>query len=325
MYCKNCGAEIAENAKFCERCGTAVEAVPVQPENTLEVTQTEQKSEDTQIPPVTETVNPQTAAEVFPANPEPTAEAVPQSGRKKRVKFKDLPPKEKKKRAIIGGICLLIALIFMIGDGLSAVGKAGGKNDYIVKTGNDDMFGGVSFDMTLEEFVDKYNTIVKNSTEYESVATMESIDIDGFDETDSGIRNITSYVYSFGYYSQSYYSIQHNELAALMISVNDETNLIQGVKYVWKADGYNTDQAKENYYYKIPAKIFSIIYSELDYPYDDNYSDYENMISSLVDSNKAYEFTGNMIYGLFDTGTDDFYGIQFVALTKDSEAYSIAK
>ena len=204
MYCKKCGAEIAENANFCESCGTPVEAVPVQPEKMPEVTQTEQKPEDTQIPPVTETINPQTTAEVFPANPEPTAEAVPQSGRKKRVKFKDLPPKEKKKRAIIGGICLLIALIFMIGDGLSAVGKAGGKNDYIVKTGNDDMFGGVSFDMTLEEFVDKYNTIVKNSTEYESVATMESIDIDGFDETDSGIRNITSYIYSFGYYSQSY-------------------------------------------------------------------------------------------------------------------------
>ncbi len=47
MYCKKCGTEIAENAKFCESCGTPVEAVPVQLEKTPEVTQTEQKAENT--------------------------------------------------------------------------------------------------------------------------------------------------------------------------------------------------------------------------------------------------------------------------------------
>ncbi|MGN0546506.1 MAG: zinc-ribbon domain-containing protein [Acutalibacteraceae bacterium] len=322
MYCKKCGAEIVADAKFCESCGTAVEAVPVQPENTPEVTQTEQKPEVTQVPPVTETVNPQTAAEVFPANPEPTAEAVPQSGRKKRVKFKDLPPKEKKKRAIIGCICLLIALIFMIGDGLSAVGKSRGKNDYIVKTGNDDMFGGVSFDMTLEEFVDTYNIMIEKNAEYDSVAKMESLDIDDFKEADSGVENLTLYSYFFGYSRGSYPYVFFTKMAELGIFVNNDTGLIQEVQYLWRPDGYNTDQSEEYYYFELPAKIFSVVYSELDYPFGDDYSDYQDLLLSL-DSNKPYKFTGNMIYGLFET--DDFLHIEFVALTKDSEAYSIAK
>ena len=28
MYCKNCGSEIADGAKFCSQCGTPVEAAP---------------------------------------------------------------------------------------------------------------------------------------------------------------------------------------------------------------------------------------------------------------------------------------------------------
>lgn len=49
-------------------------------------------------------------------------------GAKVKLKFSDLPPKEKKKRAIVGGVCLLIGVVLMIA---GAVGGAGKADKYI--------------------------------------------------------------------------------------------------------------------------------------------------------------------------------------------------
>ncbi|MGN1169428.1 MAG: zinc-ribbon domain-containing protein, partial [Acutalibacteraceae bacterium] len=188
MICKNCGKEIVDDAKFCENCGTAVEVVPIQPEQAVETPREQSVTEPVQTPPVTENIQPNQAPET-----------VQEIGKKKHVKFKDLPPKQKKKRAIIGVICLLIALILIISDCIGAAEKAEDKNEHIIETGNDDVFGGVSFDLTLEEFVETFNRCAENDTEYESVAELNKININNFVDIDSGSESLSAYLYNFGY------------------------------------------------------------------------------------------------------------------------------
>lgn len=288
MICKNCNQEISNDSAFCDKCGADV------------TEKSEDKTAETKV---------ETKIEIEKAD-SPAPSAKPQN-----------------KKPIIIGICIAAAAVIFIGFiGFiiligSFFGSTGGENEFIVETGNDDIYGGVSFDLTLSEFIEKYNAMIEEDAEYESVADMQKISYHDFknDGVKDGLHN---YIYSFGYTTGTYPFVTNHELASLLISVNTETEKIQAVKYVWEAEGYNTDDAMINYYYKIPAKIFSLIYSELDYPYGGDYSDYEDMLNSLYESDEPFEFTGNMVYGLFDTGTSRFWGIQFVALTEDSVLFS---
>ena len=49
MYCKNCGKELAADAKFCMQCGTPVDDVPV-PVQTAPVQHTTEKAEPAKAP-----------------------------------------------------------------------------------------------------------------------------------------------------------------------------------------------------------------------------------------------------------------------------------
>ena len=127
MTCKKCGKEIDDNSKFCDGCGA---------ENTANEAAT-------------------------PSTVQNTTE-----NKKQKIEFKDLPPKEKKKRAVIGGICLLLALVLIFGD---VFGGAGGS----VKSSDNDT--GAVFDMTLDEFSEKIN---EANADYEKLM---GADKSGFD------------------------------------------------------------------------------------------------------------------------------------------------
>ena len=70
MFCKNCGREIPENARFCGGCGTPVsrpEEIPVQPESPAE--------------PIVPPAEPVPAAPQEPREPEePRENTPPESG-----------------------------------------------------------------------------------------------------------------------------------------------------------------------------------------------------------------------------------------------------
>lgn len=76
-------------------------------------------------------------------------------GKKVTVKFKDLPKKQKITRIVIGCVCLLIAAIMMVGDG---IGGASRTSDYdsayinVVKTGGFFNYPGEAIGEAFEDF-----------------------------------------------------------------------------------------------------------------------------------------------------------------------------
>lgn len=105
----------------------------------------------------------------FPATDNIKEVLLPQKGKNGKVKFKDLPKKQKIIRIAIGGGLLLIALIWMISDGISGAKKAGNPSTEPEKTGSAsiktiayDNDTGAVFDMSLEEFSDLFSEIYIN-------------------------------------------------------------------------------------------------------------------------------------------------------------------
>ena len=76
MFCKNCGREIPENARFCGGCGTPVsrpEEIPVQPESPAE--------------PIVPPAEPVPAAPQEPREPEEPRENIPPEGTPRRAQY----------------------------------------------------------------------------------------------------------------------------------------------------------------------------------------------------------------------------------------------
>ncbi len=90
---------------------------------------------------------------------------LPQNRKNGKVKFKDLPKKQKIIRIAIGGGLLLIALIWMISDGISGANKAGiskettsvNSEKAVISTLEYDNDTGALFDLTLDEFSDIFS------------------------------------------------------------------------------------------------------------------------------------------------------------------------
>lgn len=220
-------------------------------------------------------------------------------------------PKKKLSKKLIAIIAVVVAAVILVialasgGDESSSSEKS---NSLVVETGEDDAYGGVAFNLTLEEFVEKYNASLG---EYDG---LNKITMSNFKEitSDPGTH---SYTYDFGYTSGSTY----HSLATASFQTNDTTGKIQAVSYVWKADGYNTEEAKDNYYYTRPARIFSFFYDKIEYPTDGNISSYCNLIASFDGKDTPIEVLDNTTYGLFNTGNESLLGIRFIAMTPESE------
>lgn len=122
MFCKNCGAEVAENAKFCSACGAAQAAeveLPVEP------VQPAEPAEDVVLTPVEEPAAP--AEE--PATPaeEPTTPAAPKACPLKPVIEKAKPFVQKYKMPLVGAACVLLLIIAIS----LIVSVCGGGNGFI--------------------------------------------------------------------------------------------------------------------------------------------------------------------------------------------------
>lgn len=93
---------------------------------------------------------------------------LPQKGKNGKVKFKDLSKKQKIIRIAIGAGLLLIALIWMISDGILGAKKAGNTSDVAEVSKSVEVIPyecdtGAVFDMTLEDFSKAFSKSVSNN------------------------------------------------------------------------------------------------------------------------------------------------------------------
>lgn len=166
MYCSKCGKQIDDDSRFCDGCGNPV-AGAVEPvaSDTAPVADSAETSTQND-PPVVQPLasadeNSPDASMAAPKTELPTA-------KKKHKKFKDLPPKEKKKRILICAVCLLLALVLILTDVFKGVGA--GKSVAVKESTNDT---GLVFDLTRNAFSDSFNrnikTIAKEASEKEGI------------------------------------------------------------------------------------------------------------------------------------------------------------
>jgi len=73
-------------------------------------------------------------------------------GEKVKLKFSELPPKEKKKRAIIGSVCLIIGVVLIIAGAIGALNKD--KYISVVKEGTLNGFPDMTVGEAFENFFD---------------------------------------------------------------------------------------------------------------------------------------------------------------------------
>lgn len=183
-------------------------------------------------------------------------EATEENSQKKRVKFKDLPSKEKKKRTIIGIICLVLAFILIFGDVF-------GSSDS----------GSTNLGFTLAEFVDRYNSTVDTHLKDDSTASvfaqvesMLKLDVEYFVQSDEDTyiadnNGIMGYMANMADNSDKVYSMTFmfsNELT-------DEQTEIMIIICKWVFEAVVPDMGKE-YYSQTLSEVIEV--GELE---DDNY------------------------------------------------------
>ncbi len=197
MYCPNCGKELLEGAKFCPDCGEKIEAEKSEAVNAVaeeietvkkETLDTVAEIEEQSAAPMQEKTEP---AQPTPVNTVPPVATAPAptnasfeispngkitSGKKGKTKFKDLSPKQKAIRFGIGGLLLLIGIIWIVSDGIKGSEKAvsdypkssvSDENENVIRIIPYKCDTGAIFDMTLEEFSKSFDKYAKNYYEVE--------------------------------------------------------------------------------------------------------------------------------------------------------------
>lgn len=213
MNCPNCGKELLEGAKFCPDCGEKIESKKSEAVNAVaeEVETVEKETLDTvaqteepsaapsqekpePVKPTSVNTVPPVATNPAPVNAsfEISSNGKITSSKKGRTKFKDLSPKQKAIRFGIGGLLLLIGIIWIVSDGIKGSEKAGSdyadnsisdenenagsdysnnsisdENENAIKVIPCNCDTGAVFDMSLEEFSKSFDKYCKQYEEVE--------------------------------------------------------------------------------------------------------------------------------------------------------------
>ena len=318
MICSKCGKEIDDDSKFCAKCGAKIE----QEENTSSEQANKAVAAASEAYNEVKHIAKGLAEKGFEGynnlkniSKEEQQEAIEQTKEKAKnfaekekenyKNFKNLTTKQKLVRIAVP-VLVLVILVNIFGGG-------NGNNSYVIKADSGDGFGNVTFDMSFEEFIEKYNACVDEDEEYESVAQMQYLKVADFKKNtiDGGV---IQYSKNFGYY----FGYSFKALATLYVYVNPNTDTIQFVEYKWKRDGYNNDESEENYYFTLPATIFSMFDDSVDFPYDDDASSYKKTYDKIADDDIVVK--GDSFYKYL--GADDStHSIVFYAATKNSSCY----
>ncbi len=328
MIYNKCGKEIDDDSKFCTECGAEIKAEENTGSETADkaVAATSEAYEEAK----------QIAKEVGQGakvlaekgidsyknfknmSKEEQQEAIEQTKKAKNFadkekenykNFKNLSVKQKIVRIAVP-VLVLIILVNIFGGG-------NGNNSYVIKADSGSGFGNVTFYITFEEFIEKYNACVDEDEEYESVAQMRYLKASDFEKNTIDGGTI-AYSKNFGYY----FGYSFKVLATLYIYVNPNTDTIQFVEYKWRRDGYNNDESEVNYYLTLPATIFSMLDDSVDFPFDDDTSSYKKTYDEIADDGMVVK--GDSFYKYL-SADDSTHSIVFYAATKNSSCYKANK
>lgn len=317
--CVTCGKELSEVAKFCKFCGASIskqnEYADIHKAESADINslnsehQKPEKQSDAVEPIYTnqqETVCPSVAVETSSTNsvqfPAQLSSEVPGTALQKQKNIS----KRGKIIIISSAAFLLIAII------LCFIIDGDGTNSMIVETGKDDYFGGVAFDLTLNEFIENYNYCIDETEEYDIVRQDMYLVSDNFEKQDCLLEGFHLYYYRFGYTSNN----QFNTMARITFMVNDNTQRINTIEYIYRIGGYNSDDAEINYWCKLPSRIFSLFDSNIIYE-KDNYSSYMDLLKKVVD--KTHYYKSGILYTALSNEEDASFSLN--ACTEASQCY----
>lgn len=297
MNCKNCGKEIDADSKFCVNCGEKIEV------------------EEKTTPAETVNKTSECANQIVGKVDQDTREFA-EKGKSFVAKekdnyknFKNLSTKQKIIRIVVP-VLILIVLINIFSSG-------NGSNSYVIEADSGTTFGNVTFDLTFDEFINNYNSCIDEDEEFESVAQMRYLKASDFDKNtlDGGVIEYSQNLgYNFG--------TTFKALAKLYIYINPNTDTIQFIEYKWKRDGYNTEDAEINYYFTLPATIFSMLDDSVAFPFDCDSSSYKETYDAIADDGIVVK--GDSFYK-YMSADEDTHSIVFFAATKNSPCYKSNK
>ncbi len=221
--------------------------------------------------------------------------------------------KKKSKLKILLMLSPLIAFL-VIAILLSFGGEEGGNsNSYVISAESGDGFGNVTFKLTFDEFINNYNACIDEEEEYDTVAQRRYLKESDFEKTTTE-SGVIEYSKNFGYYSGN----KFNSLAKLFVYINPNTNTIQFVEYKWMREGYNTDDARVNYYFTLPASIFSMLDDSVSFPFNDDTSSYKETYDAIAENGMVVK--GNSFYKYMSI-SETTHSIVFSAATTSSDYY----
>lgn len=237
------------------------------------------------------------------------------------------PKKKKNKKliAIIAAVVAVIILVFSLGSGDDTIENHDEEksneniNSYLVETGFDDAFGGVSFDITFEEFIEKHNAYVDEDEEYELVKEMRFLSKEDFSkntqEKNKFDTKLIIYSKKFG--------TDYQNLGTLDIYVNGENDKIQMIEWrTFESEAkFNSEEAVTNYQFVLPASFFSLVDDEIDFPYDDNPKSYAGLFSEILDKGDGLIVKGDSFYKLL-WNESGVFSITFSAAKEGSNWYN---
>lgn len=315
MYCPNCGKE-AEDSKFCPSCGVLVqEKAEVEERQVANPTANPEQLAASTFEPEKETKS-------ISAPPQVDLEAdsvlIPEAP-KKFAKLRNLSKGKKALLAVtlLTVIILLAPIIFTLNSN-----EANESERWIVQNEYAEFYGGVSMNMTFDDYIASYNAAVMDLKEKEGLekynsrevgremAKLNTISRSDFEEVSPQLDEGTVY-YGMSYNKRSLTGGLGGGDASLHIGVNKKTGYVQVVGLQVTDDIFN---GSDYWSYEIPYYIFNFINDEK----------YVDMFNS-IDEGRGFVYKNDTVYikEKAPRKTKEGYTIEYMvfACTKDCAAY----
>lgn len=216
-------------------------------------------------------------------------------------KKEGITPKEQKRNRIIAAI-LVILLVF------SGIGGTGENSMVISVSEGSEYYGGVAFNLTLEEFVEQYNAklyeVYDQYTAELNELRMSKFRVvnDAQDETNQKT------------YCCEFYGYKGGVFGTLFIGVDKTNGYIQIIQWGVSESAINrTEQSKNNYLFTLPSRFFALVDSNLDFGDE---SGYKEVFDKISEGEVLWQ--GDSVYHMSPLG-EGVYLFSIFATTSDSE------
>ncbi len=324
MYCKKCGKMIEENVQFCDSCGSQI----VEQTNELDTTKQETTPVNEYVQPATQDESPFSAVPEETSIPNPTENSTESKTILQKVfagfrnvihgytHFKSLSKGKKVAYIVVPIIVFVLICVSASGDGNSS--------NCIVKTDQNDSLGGVAFDTTFDQFIEKYNKLQdieaqdrmggQGDTAVNSYAQLNYLQKSQFTVLSSDIPECTQYVYAFT--NKRFLTPGINKpletFATLHVWVNNTTGFVQQVMYSVSTN-ISSQQTKEYHNNNLKYIVFLSIFDDGDF----------NTVFDSIDDDQLFSWKGNVLYvrGIRDAEGVEYENYVACACTKDSQWY----